>query len=178
MKNYVSNGYHHFKTIQHHRKEVRKCCFKAGIPVQGILHDLSKYSPTEFKAGVKYWYGTKSPNVGERMELGYSAAWLHHKGRNKHHFEYWFDNSTKAFEIIPVDMPNRYIIEMVCDRIAACKIYLGEKYTDASALQYFNRFDYSKLMTEYTRETLRMLLTMLAEKGEDETFAYMRKIKR
>lgn len=177
MTNYLSNAYHHLQTVNRHRALVRKHCFKAGIPVQGLLHDLSKYHPTEFWSGVKYYSGSHSPNVEERNDYGYSKAWLHHKGRNKHHFEYWFDNSTTAFEMVPVEMPLKYIKEMFCDRVAASKIYHEDSYTDATSLKYFSIFDYSKLMAPKTYETLKMLLEMLAEEGEDATFAYIRKMK-
>lgn len=81
----------HFKTITKHRHAVIRNCFKAGIPLQGLRHDLSKYLPSEFIPGAKFYQGTRSPNEAEREKYGYSAAWLHHKGRNKHHFEYWTD---------------------------------------------------------------------------------------
>ena len=83
----------HFKTITRHKILVAKGCFKLGLYYQGIMHDMSKYSPTEFLVGVKYYQGTASPNNAERMEKGISMSWLHHKGRNKHHFEYWIDYS-------------------------------------------------------------------------------------
>ena len=177
MTNYVKNTIGHLHTVNRHRRLVRQHCFKAGIPLQGLVHDLSKYHPTEFLSGVKYYSGKHSPNVEEREEYGYSRAWLHHKGRNKHHFEYWFDNSTKAFEMVPVEMPLKYIKEMFCDRVAASKIYHGDDYTDATSLKYFSMFDYSKLMAPNTYATLKMLLEMLAEEGEDATFAYIRKMK-
>ena len=129
MTNYVRNAVLHFKTITRHRHLVMLHCFKAGIPLQGLKHDLSKYSPTEFLVGVKYFNGSKSPNVADRQENGYSSAWLHHKGRNKHHFEYWFDNDVATQSIVPVEMPINYVIEMVCDRMAACKVYKGDAYT-------------------------------------------------
>ena len=99
-------------------------CFKIGLYKQGILHDLSKYSPSEFWVGVKYYQGTQSPNNAEREALGYSSAWLHHKGRNRHHYEYWLDYTAtgKRGEIVPVPMPDRYIAEMLSDRNAASKI--------------------------------------------------------
>lgn len=84
----------HLKTINKHRREVRKACFHMGIPLRGLLHDLSKYSPTELK--IAKWYdGTRSPHDVARDELGYSPSWYHHMNRNKHHWEYWvfFDNS-------------------------------------------------------------------------------------
>lgn len=177
MTNYVSNAYHHLKTINTHRRLVREHCFKAGIPIQGLLHDLSKYHPVEFLAGVKYFAGDHSPNVEERRNTGYSAAWLHHKGRNKHHFEYWFDNGIGVFELVPVEMPLKYVKEMFCDRVAASKVYYGDKYDDTVPLQYFNRMDYTSLMAPKTNALLKELLEMLAEQGEDATFAYIRTLK-
>ena len=85
----------HLSTINAHKKQVMKNCFRAGLYRQGLMHDLSKYSPVEFIKGVKYFQGDKSPNVAERMDSGVSLAWLHHKGRNKHHFEYWTDYDIK-----------------------------------------------------------------------------------
>ena len=81
----------HLCTILHHKNLVRAGCFKIGLYKQGLLHDMSKYTPTEFLVGCKYYQGTMSPNNAEREDKGYSAAWLHHKGRNKHHMEYWID---------------------------------------------------------------------------------------
>ena len=91
----LSKGWHHFCTITHHKVLVLRHCFRVGLYWQGLVHDLSKYSPTEFKVGVQYYQGDRSPNTAERAELGYSTAWLHHKGRNKHHYEYWIDMREK-----------------------------------------------------------------------------------
>lgn len=112
----------HLRTITKHRHKVIWHCFKAGIFRQGLMHDLSKYSPCEFFKGVRYYQGTRSPNEAEREDIGYSTAWIHHKGRNPHHFEYWTDYNLKTKQVEPVPMPRRYIIEMFCDRVAASKI--------------------------------------------------------
>ena len=110
----------HFKTITHHKFLVMQGCFRLGLYRQGIMHDLSKYSPTEFLVGVKYYLGTRSPNDGERMDKGYSSAWLHHKGRNKHHLEYWIDYNPEAdHQMTGLVMPVQYVAEMFCDRVAA-----------------------------------------------------------
>ena len=98
----------------------------------------------EFLAGVRYYQGDRSPNTAEREANGYSLAWMHHKGRNRHHFEYWTDLSPKTRTYEPVDMPVRYLCEMVADRIAACKTYQGAAYTDASPLQYLDRANESR----------------------------------
>jgi hypothetical protein len=166
----------HFRTITKHRHAVIRNCRRAGILWQGLRHDLSKYSPTEFIPGVKYYVGTRSPNELERMDKGYSAAWLHHKGRNRHHFEYWSDYNPVERRVGPVKMPLRYVIEMVCDRMAASKIYLGDKYTDASALEYFVHGKSHRVIHPETSDLCERLLTMLADEGEEKTFAYMRRL--
>lgn len=168
----------HFRTITRHRHKVIAHCRKAGIFWQGLRHDLSKYSPTEFWLGVKYYQGTRSPNEGERDAYGYSLAWMHHKGRNKHHFEYWTDYYPPTKTMQPVKMPLRYVAEMFCDRVAAGKIYQGDKYTDRSPLEYFLSAKSRRVIHPETSELLESLLTMLAEKGEEETFAYLRDLVR
>lgn len=160
----------HFMTITKHRHKVISHCIKAGIPLRGFLHDLSKYTPTEFLNGIKYYKGTKSPNVGEREEKGYSSAWLHHKGRNKHHFEYWTDYSVTKRKVIPIKMPIVYVKEMFCDRVAASKIYQGENYTDAHPLEYFMNGKPNRFINEETSDLLEKWLVMLAEQGENKVF--------
>ena len=133
------NFFKHLHTVNKLRFKVFIHCAKAGIFFQGLFHDLSKYLPTEFFMGVKYYQGTRSPNDAEREEKGMSTAWIHHKGRNKHHFEYWNDIDMKDHVYKSVKMPIKYVKEMFCDRIAACKIYFGKNYNDSSALDYFVR---------------------------------------
>ena len=166
----------HFRTITQHKLLVMRECFKLGLYKQGLLHDLSKYTPTEFMIGVKYYRGFKSPNAVERDELGYSTAWLHHKGRNKHHYEYWTDVAPdRTAGTVGVKMPMVYFAEMICDRIAACKIYQKEKYTDRSAYEYYIRTKDIITIHPETKAYLEYVLKMLAVKGEDYTFRYLRK---
>ena len=113
----------HLKTVQCHRRLVRQHCFRLGLYWQGLTHDLSKFSPVEFWAGVKYFQGDRSPNDAQRRDKGYSASWMHHKGRNRHHFEYWTDYGVSGEGIIGVEMPKKYVAEMFCDRLAASKVY-------------------------------------------------------
>lgn len=166
----------HFKTITKHRHTVIKHCAKCGIFWQGLFHDLSKYSPTEFKQGIKYYTGTKSPNEGERAEYGYSLAWMHHKGRNRHHFEYWTDYNPQTKLVSPVKMPAKYLAEMFCDRVAASKTYQGENYTNHHPLEYFERGNARKVMHPETAEKLREILITLDEKGEKEAFKLVKTI--
>lgn len=170
----------HFLTITHHRHKVIANCFRAGIPIRGLLHDLSKYSPTEFIPGAKYFQGHRSPNEGEREAYGYSKAWMHHKGRNKHHFEYWTDYDKITKRMKGVKMPRKYLIEMFCDRVAASKIYNKENYTDSKPLEYFLQAKDNRIsvINEETSKEIGYLLKMLSEKGEKETFRYIRKVRK
>jgi hypothetical protein len=165
----------HLRTVNQHRKQVLIHCIKAGIPIRGLLHDLSKYSPTEFIPGVLYFQGNRSPNEKEREITGCSKAWMHHKGRNRHHFEYWTDYSTSTKKMEAVPMPDIFIFEMFCDRVAASKIYNKEKYTNDMPLEYFLRAKQKRMIAKETADKLEFLLTMLRDKGEDHTFRYIRR---
>lgn len=168
--------FRHLKTINHHKWLVMKHCFKVGLYRQGLMHDLSKYTPVEFLAGAKYYQGTRSPNAAQREKIGYSAAWLHHKGRNKHHMEYWIDYGLGQDEtMIGMKMPVRYVVEMFCDRVAASKTYRGKDYTDADAYNYYLKSHHHYIIHPETDELLARLLKMLAEEGEDRTMEYIRK---
>lgn len=165
----------HLTTVIRHRHMVMKHCMKAGLIKRGLLHDLSKFSPAEFIPGVKYFQGTRSPNEMERETNGYSKAWMHHKGRNRHHFEYWTDYNMKTRQSEPVRMPDIFIYEMFCDRVAASKIYNGKNYTDDMPLKYFLMAKPKRVIEKYTSDKLEFLLRLVAEKGEDAAFHYIRR---
>ena len=168
--------FRHLATICRHRRAVRHIARRVGIPWRGLTHDLSKFSPTEFWAGARYWQGTRSPNEEEREELGYSLAWMHHKGRNRHHLEYWTDYSPVTKDLVAVKMPLKYVVEMFCDRVAASKIYKGKDYNDQCPLLYFQNRKTHVLIHPDTQRLLEELLRMLADKGEKETFRSIRKV--
>ena len=136
----------HFRTITHHKILVMKECFKLGLYRQGLLHDLSKYSPSEFWTGVKYYQGDRSPNAAEREQIGYSAAWLHHKGRNKHHFEYW------------IDFSNDRTKGLVGNKMPRTRPFI------------------TPVLHPQTQALLEKLLMMLRDEGEEKTFAYIRRL--
>ena len=167
---------HHFITITRHRHRVIAHCFRAGIGWQGLWHDLSKYSPAEFWVGARHYQGDRSPNEEERRLYGYSMAWMHHKGRNRHHFEYWTDYSPVTKQLEPIKMPLRFVAEMFCDRVAASKIYQGAAYTDSHPLEYFLAGKPRRRIHPDTSALLEGWLTMLAEQGEDATFAHVRQM--
>lgn len=166
----------HFKTITTHKWVVMKECFRIGLYKQGILHDLSKYGLTEFKEGCKYYQGTESPHHKERADKGYSAAWLHHKGRNKHHFEYWIDYSLdNNVGLEGTKMPPNYVAEMMMDRIAASKIYNKGHYNHHMPLEYYERGKHAYMIHPETRALLEYLLHFLDEQGEEAMMEYIRK---
>ncbi|MDD3253246.1 MAG: DUF5662 family protein [Lachnospiraceae bacterium] len=173
-----NKAWHHFMTITEHKCLVMKNCFRVGLYRQGLLHDLSKYSPAEFLTGVHYYQGTRSPNAAERDEKGYSSAWLHHKGRNKHHFEYWIDFSRAKHGLAGTKMPVCYLVEMVMDRIAACRVYRGTDYTSSAAWEYYQHEEpyLTSVMHAETKAELEKILQMLRDQGEHATFAYLRKL--
>lgn len=161
----------HIKTISNHKRLVRELCFKAGMYKQGLLHDLSKWSLTELKNGWKYADGTRSPIDNERDKTGCATSWLHHFKKNRHHYEYYFDASIgKCY-----DMPDKYIIESALDRVAAAKNYQKEKYTQASAFDYFVNSKEDPYRMGYNNcKKLFMILLMFKERGEEHTLKTIR----
>lgn len=170
----LKNALAHFRTITHHRHLVFRHCRKCGLFWQGLVHDLSKYSREEFRTGVRYYDGSRSPNDAERQATGYSFAWLHHKGRNKHHLEYWTDYRREDGQYSGLPMPLPYLIESVCDRIAACKVYRGADYKDDCALKYYLHSRPHYLLHEETDRLFQLYLGLLAEEGEDACFRRMK----
>ncbi len=172
----------HLATINHHKYLVARGCFAVGLYRQGILHDLSKYMPSEFLVGCKYYQGTMSPNNAERAKKGYSSAWLHHKGRNKHHLEYWIDygapepGEEKVHKgMCGMKMPVRYVVEMYVDRVAACKNYQKDAYNDGSPLAYYKKGRNHYMLHDDTRALLELLLSMLSRRGERYVNCFIRK---
>ena len=162
----------HFKTITKHKFYVMKLCFRFGLYKQGLKHDLSKYSWTELVTGAKYYLGYKSPNSNERDTIGYSSAWLHHKGRNKHHWEYWIDFTSNG--IIAIEMPINYVVEMFCDRVAATMVYQGTQFNFKAPLDYYNKTHHYYVINENTDRILRDMLERLANSNLDETIEYIK----
>ena len=154
----MSNLSQHLNLIRLHRKHVRKACFKMGIPIQGLLHDLSKYSLTELKIS-KYFVGTYSPHDAARKSLGYSPSWYHHRNRNKHHSEYWVDSFEK---MNAVKMPYKYVIEMFCDFIAAGKAYNKDKWSCKDPYRYWiEKCQDVRVLHPDTKELFEQLLRSL-----------------
>ena len=166
----------HFETITRHKLLVMKYCFECGLYEQGLAHDLSKYSPTEFIPGCIFYQGDHSPNEAERAARGFSSAWLHHKGRNKHHLEYWIDYAADGSGMCGMKMPIQYVIEMFCDRVAASKTYRGAAYRDSDPYDYYAHSVDHYIIHPDTAAALEFLLRILRDEGEERAFAAARKL--
>ena len=174
--NLIKRFFGHLNTVNKHRAMVCKLCFKCGLYWQGLTHDLSKYSPVEFWNGVKFYTGTRSPHLGERAAYGYSKAWLNHKGHNKHHGEYWQDIRPNGLTE-PIQMPTKYFIEMICDRVAASMVYNGANYNDSMPLEYYLSHKDENQFHKRTHDAIVYWLEMIAAKGSEETFEKLKRIK-
>ena len=148
----IKNFFGHLSLVTRHKARVFYNCAKCGLVWRGIIHDLSKFSPVEFFESVKYYQGNRSPIGACRRATGVSYAWLHHKGRNKHHIEYWLDGDCNVTPL----MPYNYAVECVCDKLAATKTYAGKSYTNdmpiAHWYKYGNKVDGNPLTMKFIEE--------------------------
>lgn len=152
----------HLKTICTHKKWVYYYCKHAGITWRGIKHDLSKFSPTEFRESILYYTGTSSPIDAAKKDKGVSYAWMHHKGRNDHHYEYWVDNLDKGGN--PIRMPYECAVEMICDFLGAGKAYNGDKFSYVDELEWFiNKMESRPAMHKQTIIFVYLVMVALAK---------------
>ena len=165
----IGKIFKHFILIIKHKYIIFKLCCKAGIPWRGLVHDLSKFSPTEFFESAKYYVGNHSPITERKKDVGYSDAWLHHKGRNKHHHEYWVDE--QASIKTPV-IPYKYAVEMVCDKMAAGIVYKKKEWYKEYQLEYWHR-ESKKFETQInakTKEFITQVFIQVAKEGINKTY--------
>lgn len=157
----IKNTLKHFAKICKHKWWVFYYCCKAGIPWRGIKHDMSKFSPTEFWESVRYYQGNRSPIDACKEDNGISKAWLHHKGRNKHHYEYWVDNFDKGGE--PLKMPYKDAVEMLCDYLGAGRAYMGKDFTYQKEYEWWCKKSAKPLaMHEHTKDFIGFIMCALA----------------
>ena len=152
----------HIKLVSKHKWYVFIYCTRLGLPIRGLMHDMSKFSPTEFWESIKYYDGTISPITVCKRANGYSKAWLHHKGRNKHHTEYWVDSNAPVQTPI---IPYKYVAEMICDKLSASKVYNGKQWTKKSEIEYWNREKTRVQVNENVERMLTEVFEQVAEKG-------------
>lgn len=162
----MGNAWRHFGTVCKHKWIVFRLMSKCGLPWEGLVHDLSKFSPAEFLPSARYFQGDKSPIEAEKARKGYSAAWLHHKGHNPHHWEYWVDFG-KDGKPIPSKIPYKYVIEMVCDYVAAGMTYNKDEWTISEPLRYFDKVRAGRHFHPKTHDLLRAYLSEISKRGPD-----------
>lgn len=163
----IKNIVKHIILVTKHKWHVFRLCMKIGMPWRGLVHDLSKFSLIEFSESIKYYNGNDSPLKEARRKNGYSKAWIHHKGKNKHHYEYWLDFYPDPR---PVIMPYKYVAEMICDRIAAGIVYKGKDWSQEEPLKYFlMEREKNILIHEQVAKVLEEVFTQVKEKGINKT---------
>lgn len=154
----------HFKTVMRHKKFVFQECLACGIGWRGLIHDMSKFSQIEFSPSARYFQGDRSPLEEEKVQKGYSIAWLHHKGRNPHHWEWWIDFDLDG-RIVPGRIPSKYVVEMICDWIGAGKAYSNDKWDQHEPLQYYMKVRRGRYFHPETENLILDLLEIIDEQG-------------
>ena len=174
MKMYIKAELKHLRTVAKHRWVVLQQCARCGYFWQGLTHDLSKLSRAEFASSARYFQGDRSPIEAEKAAQGYSAAWLHHKGRNPHHWEYWTDFDEWDGHVIANKIPYRYVVEMVCDWIGAGMVYSQDKWTQSEPLDYYDKVRKGRHFHEETEILLRFFLEVIKDYGLDKFYEVAR----
>lgn len=164
------NFFKHLHVVNSHRWKVFLFSCKVGIPLQGLVHDMSKYSYLEFSISQKYYQGTSSPIFEERKHNNsYSEVAVHHQNNNKHHYEYWID--VYKGEILIKNMPFKYALEMVIDMISASMTYQKKNFVRGYVLDYFNERKDKYLMHPGTKDFITYTLNLYKESD----FKYLKK---
>lgn len=158
----LTNIFKHTALVARHRYCVFVYCCRAGIPWRGFVHDLSKFSPEEFFESVRWYQGNRSPIGVCRRQCGMSYAWLHHKGRNKHHLEYWLDGDCTEQPL----MPYKYAVECICDKLAATRVYNGKNYNPEKLLNHWYKYGNRVGANPKTMKFLEAVFVEIAERGE------------
>ena len=148
--------------VTRHRFKVLVLCTKCGLFWRGLVHDLSKYNPIEFFESVKYYTGVHSPIAECRKRTGYSKAWIHHKNKNKHHIEYWYDRECE----VQMNMPYKYAVECVCDNIAAAKCYKAKEYRQDTVLKFWYNYGCHAPTNDNMKKFFETVYMDLANHGE------------
>ena len=174
MKMYIKAELKHLLIVAKHRWVVLQQCARCGYFWQGLTHDLSKLSRAEFVSSARYFQGDRSPIEAEKAAQGYSAAWLHHKGRNPHHWEYWTDFDEGDGHVIANKIPYRYVVEMVCDWIGAGMVYSQDKWTQSEPLAYYDKVRKGRHFHEETELLLRFFLEVIKDYGLDKFYEVAR----
>ena len=114
-----------------------ECC-RLGIPWLGVIHDWSKFLPSEFIPYARYFYGNYPARAdihgdmrnilpdrytAEGVHAAFDVAWLHHQKRNRHHWQYWLLQYDQGEKPVALPMPDHYRLEMLADWSGAGRAY-------------------------------------------------------
>lgn len=163
----------HLKCLRYlllHKYYVFKAGRKIGVGIFQLLkHDWSKFLPSEWFAYADFFYG-KHPSINEvhgdmrnvytgkykeQVYEDFNVAWLKHQNRNKHHWQYWV-LLTDSGNILPLDIPDKYVKEMVADWIGAGMMKNGEN----EVASWFARNRENMLLSKRTLERVRELIEL------------------
>lgn len=146
--------------------------------VQMKLHDSSKGTLDEYDAYDRYFYGNGGHDAEVKKE--FNLAWLKHIHRNPHHWQYWVlihDNPDEGKQIEPLDMPDNYILEMICDWWAFSWKKRDEESEDSGSEsdqealnEIFDWYDEHKdgiLLSDETRRKVERLLEVISKKLDE-----------
>lgn len=166
----------HVRTVLIHKWYVGYYCFKAGLYKQGIFHDISKFSYTEFMESIKYANGKDSPINKCKKENGYSKAWFHHRGRNPHHYAMWIDNFDDGGE--PVQMPFKYVLELICDFLGAGKVYMKNNFSYSNEYKWWlNKISKGIAMHYQTKTFVNRVLYIIAKNNSADILSDKNRLK-
>lgn len=113
-------------------------------------HDESKFKSDEFDAYCNYFYPNEE---NAKDEEAFNKAWFLHQRRNPHHWQYWclIEDSGKT---IPLDMPVKYICEMLCDWSSFQ--FVVDK--NSTANNWYQKNKNKMVLSDSTRQTVEELL--------------------
>lgn len=154
---YLKAFFKYLSYILRHKWFVFLECCKAGIPWRGLVHDLSKFSPSEFFPYMNHFYLRKSKAIegGYLKQLdtipdpAFDKAWQLHLKRNPHHWQYWVSVSDHGTVQTPKvsPMPDKYWKEMVADWRGAGR---AQGYGD-NTLEWYDKHKDSMILHPETR---------------------------
>lgn len=125
--------------VLRHKFWVARYCFKAGLYWRGIIHDLSKFSPSEFGAYARY---CAEDHPSDQVKQEFEKARLHHQKHNSHHYEYWVTDDK------PTLMPLEDVLELVCNYLGAKKSAVVSTFTYTKAFNSWMKKDRLEAKTQ------------------------------
>lgn len=149
MKKYIK----YLNYILRHKWFVFLECCKLGIPCLGIIHDWSKFRPSEFIPYARHFYGENRIKENEKEKVegydkskdvkdnSFNKAWLYHIHRNKHHWQFWILIQDEDEDII-VDIPIKYRKELLADWHGAGIAITGKNNTKEWYLKHKDKYQF------------------------------------